>query len=65
MCLADARRLTPLVTISTTGYLYFTVNQFNYLPSLQAGVDRRQRPFVLFRAPLPNNGTKVLSPSDK
>lgn len=47
------------VSVSTTGYLYFTVNQFNYLPSLQAGVDRRQRPFVLFRVPLPNNGTKV------
>ena len=49
------------MTISTTGHIYFTVNQFNFLPSLQGGMDMRQRPFVLFRAPLPNNGTKVLS----
>jgi len=43
------------------GSLYFTVNQLNYAPSMWPGTDRRERPFVLFKAPLPHNGTKVTS----
>lgn len=44
----------------TDGYLYFTVNQLDRNPGFNLGVDRRVRPFALFRAKLPNGGKKVL-----
>lgn len=52
------------MSIAKDGYLYFTVNQLNYLPAIYPGqgpplVDRRKRPFVAFRAKLPNGGTKI------
>ncbi|TKA30453.1 hypothetical protein B0A50_02680 [Salinomyces thailandicus] len=42
----------------TDGYLYFTVNQLVFGPLTYPGTDRRQKPWALFRVPLPNNGTK-------
>ncbi|KAJ4305525.1 RNA polymerase II mediator complex subunit [Kalmusia sp. IMI 367209] len=42
------------------GYLYFTVNQLSFSSAFYPGIDRRERPFVLFRAQLPGNGTRVL-----
>nr|OQO28540.1 hypothetical protein B0A51_03715 [Rachicladosporium sp. CCFEE 5018] len=52
------------MSIATDGYLYFTVNQLNYLNAIYPGqglplIDRRKRPFVAFRARLPNGGTKI------
>jgi len=48
------------LSIGTDGYLYFTVNQLNYAPQqTYPGTDRRIHPYVLFRAKLPGNGTKV------
>ncbi|KAF2769659.1 hypothetical protein EJ03DRAFT_312050 [Teratosphaeria nubilosa] len=54
------------MSVAADGYLYFTVNQLNYLNAIYPGtglplVDRRTRPFVAFRVPLPNGGTKVSS----
>ena len=52
------------MAIVEDGYLYFTVNQLNYLFATYPeqglpAIDRRQRPFVLFRIKLPNGGTKI------
>ncbi|KAL9054541.1 MAG: hypothetical protein Q9162_004097 [Coniocarpon cinnabarinum] len=52
------------MSIATDGNLYFTVNQLNYLFAIYPGqgvpaIDRRERPFVLFRTKLPNGGTKI------
>lgn len=52
------------MSIATDGYLYFTVNQLNYLNAIYPGqgpplVDRRKKPYVAFRAKLPNGGTKI------
>ncbi len=41
------------------GYLYVTENQLWRAPSYWNGTDRRVKPYVLYRIPLPNNGTKV------
>lgn len=41
------------------GYLYFTENQLWRSPAYNGGVDRRQKPYVLFRVQLPNGGTKL------
>jgi sugar lactone lactonase YvrE len=41
------------------GYLYFTKNQLWRLPSFQGGVDRRVKPYGLFRVPLPDGGGKI------
>lgn len=46
------------MSIATDGYLYFTVNQLCFGPQVYGG-DDRVRPFALFRAKLPNNGTKI------
>ncbi|MCJ1254773.1 hypothetical protein MMC24_002589 [Lignoscripta atroalba] len=47
-------------TMSVSGnYLYFTVNQLWRAPGFQGGVDRRIKPYVLFRVPLANNGTRT------
>lgn len=47
------------VSVGSDGYLYFTDNQLAFSSSFYPGTDRRERPFVLFRAPLPNNGSRV------
>jgi len=47
------------MSIATDGYLYFTVNQLCFGPLMYPGTDTRQRPFAMFRAKLPNNGTKI------
>lgn len=47
-------------TFSTAGnYLYFTENQLWRSPAQQRGVDRRVKPYALFRVPLLNNATKI------
>lgn len=46
-------------SVATDGYLYFTNNQLTFGPAVYPGQDTRQRPFSLFRAKLPNGGTKV------
>ena len=54
-------RISWVDTLSiVNGYLYFTVNQLNFAPDQTwPGTERRVHPYVLFRAKLPNNGTKV------
>ncbi|KAJ9148303.1 major royal jelly protein [Pleurostoma richardsiae] len=54
-------RINWVDTFSTglDGYLYFTVNQLHLSPSSYPGTDRRVRPWALFRAKLPDGGTKV------
>jgi sugar lactone lactonase YvrE len=54
-------RISWVDTMSTgsDGYLYFTNNHLCFSPGFYPGTDRRQRPFVLFRAKLPGNGTRV------
>ncbi|KAI6874600.1 major royal jelly protein [Hortaea werneckii] len=42
------------------GYLYFTVNQLVFGPLVYPGDDNRQKPYALFRVPLPNNATKPM-----
>jgi sugar lactone lactonase YvrE len=54
----DANGIT--VSVGSDGYLYFTDNQLAFSSSFYPGTDRRERPFVLFRAPLPGNGSRVL-----
>jgi hypothetical protein len=48
-----------IVSVGSDGYLYFTVNQLHLTPGFFPGTDRREKPFVLFRAKLPGNGTRV------
>lgn len=50
---------TDAMAIATDGYIYFTENQLWRTPGHFPGTERRVRPFGLFRARLPNNGTKV------
>jgi sugar lactone lactonase YvrE len=54
-------RLNWIDTFSTAtdGYLYFTSNQLVFSSGFYPGTDRRERPFALWRARLPNNGTKT------
>ncbi|KAL6705796.1 hypothetical protein ACN47E_006434 [Coniothyrium glycines] len=47
------------LSVASDGYLYFTDNQLAFSQAFYPGTDRRTRPFVLFRARLPNNGTRV------
>ena len=56
---------TDTMSVGADGYLYFTENQLWRSPGYQGGVDRRQKPYVLFRAKLPGNGTKVTQPAPK
>ncbi|TEA14123.1 Fumarylacetoacetase [Colletotrichum sidae] len=46
-------------SVATDGFIYFTNNQLAFGPSIFPGTDLRQRPFSLFRAQLPNGGSKV------
>lgn len=58
------KRINWVDTLAVAGgYLYFTVNQLNDLMPIYPGtgaplLDRRQKPYVCFRAKLPNLGTK-------
>lgn len=52
------------MSIASDGYLYFTVNQLNYLNAIYPGqgpplVDRRKKPYVAFRAKLPDGASKI------
>ncbi|KAF1959568.1 MRJP-domain-containing protein [Byssothecium circinans] len=47
------------MSVGSDGYLYFTVNQLHLSPGFYPGTDRRSKPFVLMRAKLPGNGTRV------
>ncbi len=51
---------TDTMSVGTDGYLYFTENQLWRRASFWNGTDRTQKPYVLFRAKLPGNDTKVL-----
>ncbi len=53
---------TDTMSVATDGYIYFTENQLWRLPLFQ-GVDLRVKPYVLFRAKLPGNGTKITQPA--
>ncbi len=54
-------RLGWMDTFSVSGSdLYFTENQLWRGPGQQGGVDKRVKPFVLWRVPLVNNGSKIL-----
>ncbi|KAL8898118.1 MAG: hypothetical protein Q9192_002236 [Flavoplaca navasiana] len=50
---------TDAFAIATDGYIYFTENQLWRTKAYYPGTDRRVKPYVLFRAKLPGNGTKV------
>lgn len=50
---------TDTLSVGNDGYLYFTENQLWLSASYQGGVDKRVKPYVLFRVPLPNGGTKI------
>lgn len=56
---ASRRVLTNAVSTGADDFLYFTNNQLSFSLSFYPGTDRRVRPFVLFRAKLPGNGTRV------
>ena len=47
------------MAVATDGYLYFTENQLWRTPSHFSGTERRVKPYALFRAKLPGNGTRV------
>lgn len=49
---------TDVLAISGN-WLYLTVNQNFRSPAQQGGVDRRQKPFVAYRVPLPDGGTRI------
>lgn len=50
---------TDTMSIGADGYLYFTENQLWRGPGYNGGVERRVKPYVLFKKPLPNGGTKI------
>jgi sugar lactone lactonase YvrE len=50
---------TDTMSVAADGYLYFTENQLWLSSSYQGGVDKRKKPWVVFRVPLKGNGTKV------
>lgn len=54
---------TDTLSVAADGYIYFTENQLWLSSAYQGGVDKRQKPYVLFRAQLPNGGTKVTQPA--
>jgi sugar lactone lactonase YvrE len=48
----DPRVLWPdTLSIGPDGYLYFTANQLHRQAGFNAGVDMRQKPYVLYRTP--------------
>lgn len=50
---------TDTLSVGFDGYLYFTENQLWLRPQSWYGVDRRVKPWSLWRVKLPNGGTKV------
>lgn len=50
---------TDTFAVATDGYVYFTENQLWRTKSYYPGTDRRVKPYVLYRAKCPGNGTKV------
>jgi len=45
----DPRILWPdTLSVASNGYLYFTANQLHRQPQFNEGVDRREKPYVLF-----------------
>jgi len=47
-------------TLSVTDeYIYFTSNQYHLQPSWQGGIDKRTKPYVLYRVPTVAHGKKV------
>jgi hypothetical protein len=51
---------TDTMSVNTDGYLFFTENQMFNAPSQQGGVDKRVKPYKLYRVPLPNGGKKIM-----
>ena len=51
---------TDSMSVATDGYIYFVENQLWRTPNHYPGVDRRVKPYALFRTRLPNNGSKIL-----
>ncbi|KAL9055622.1 MAG: hypothetical protein Q9162_003432 [Coniocarpon cinnabarinum] len=49
------------LSVGWDGYLYFTVNQLQLTSSFYPGTERRQLPYVLFKAPLPDGGKKIMT----
>ncbi|KAI0397849.1 major royal jelly protein-domain-containing protein [Xylariaceae sp. FL0594] len=55
----DPRILWPdSANMGWDGYIYFTVNQLQFNPNWNSGVDKRVYPGVILRAPLPDGATK-------
>ena len=50
---------TDTMSVGADGYLYFTENQLWLGAAYHGGIDERVKPYVLFRAKLPGNGTKI------
>ncbi|KAL9111555.1 MAG: hypothetical protein Q9227_004043 [Pyrenula ochraceoflavens] len=51
---------TDTFSVAEDGYVYFTENQLWRGAAQQGGVDRRIKPYVLFRAKCPGGGGKVM-----
>jgi sugar lactone lactonase YvrE len=57
---SDPRALWPdTLSLASDGYLYFTANQLHRQPQYNDGVERRQKPYVIFRVKV--DGTPVSS----
>lgn len=50
---------TDTLSVAADGYLYFTENQLWLGAGYQGGVNKRVKPYVLFRVKLPNGGMKI------
>lgn len=50
---------TDTFAVAGDGYIYFTENQLWRTKAYYPGTDRRVKPYVLYRAKCPGNGTKV------
>lgn len=50
---------TDSLAVAADGYVYFTENQLWRTAAYYPGTDRRVKPYVLYRAKCPGNGTKV------
>lgn len=49
----DPRILWPdTLSVASDGYLYFTANQLHRQAIFNGGVDRRQKPYVIYRTPI-------------
>ncbi|KAL6805097.1 major royal jelly domain-containing protein [Trichoderma sp. SZMC 28012] len=53
---------TDTLSVATDGYLYFTENQLWRAPIYWGGIDRRVKPYAMFRVKLPDGGVKVSRP---